>query len=94
LTDTTDADGRRTTVSYNADGDQTGETWVSASPAEAITLTYDADYELTGHLTRRNLAALATERGDRQEAKAQWRAVLDECPGDREALKHLGWPTD
>ncbi len=48
LTDTTDADGRRTTYSYNADGDQTGETWVGASPSEKITYTYDADNELTG----------------------------------------------
>jgi RHS repeat-associated protein len=48
LTDTTDAQGRRTTYSYDADGDKTGETWVSASPAEKITYTYDADNELTG----------------------------------------------
>ena len=32
----------------DADGDQTGETWVGASPAEKITYTYDADNELTG----------------------------------------------
>ena len=32
LTDTTDADGRRTTYSYNDDGDQTGETWLSTPP--------------------------------------------------------------
>ena len=48
LTDTTDADGRRTTYSYDADGDQTGETWVGSSPSETITYTYDADNELTG----------------------------------------------
>ena len=36
------------TYSYNADGDQTGETWVGASPSEKITYTYDADDELTG----------------------------------------------
>ena len=40
LTDTTDADSRRTTYSYDADGDQTGETWVGASPSEKITYTY------------------------------------------------------
>ena len=50
LTDTTDADGRRTTLSYDANGNQTGETWVGASPAEKITYTYDADNELTGAL--------------------------------------------
>ncbi len=48
MTDTTDADGRRTTYSYDADGDQTGETWVGALPAEKITYTYDADNEMTG----------------------------------------------
>jgi RHS repeat-associated protein len=48
LTDTTDADGRRTTYSYDSGGDQTGETWVGASPSEKITYTYDADNELTG----------------------------------------------
>jgi hypothetical protein len=42
-----------------------------------------------GHLTRRNLAALAAERGDRGEAARLWRAVLAECPGDREALARL-----
>jgi hypothetical protein len=42
-----------------------------------------------GHLTRRNLAALAAERGDRDEASRLWRAVLVECPGDREALCQL-----
>jgi tetratricopeptide (TPR) repeat protein len=35
------------------------------------------------------LAALATERGDALEAERQWRAVLAECPGDKEAVKHL-----
>jgi RHS repeat-associated protein len=48
LTDTTDADSRRTTYSYDSGGDQTGETWVGASPSEKITYTYDADNEPTG----------------------------------------------
>ena len=47
------------------------------------------DQGIYGHLTRRNLAALATERGDALEAERQWRAVLAECPGDKEAVKHL-----
>ena len=47
------------------------------------------DQGIFGHLTRRNLAALATERGDLEEAKRQWQAVLAECPGDAEALRHL-----
>ena len=47
------------------------------------------DQGIYGHLTRRNLAALAGERGDFEEEQRQWRAVLEECPGDREALRHL-----
>ena len=48
------------------------------------------DQGIYGHLTRRNLAALAKERGDLEEARQQWRAVLEECPGDREAVARLG----
>ena len=40
---------------------------------------------IAGHLTRRNLAALAEERGDRGGAARLWAEVLAECPGDREA---------
>ncbi len=43
------------------------------------------DMGIYGHLTRRNLAALAAERGDAAEATRLWRAVLAECPGDRQA---------
>ena len=48
------------------------------------------DQGIYGHLTRRNLAALAAERGDRAEAEKLWQAVLAECPGDRDALAALG----
>ena len=44
------------------------------------------DQGIYGHLTRRNLAALAKERGDLDEAERQWRAVLAECPADTEAI--------
>ena len=47
------------------------------------------DMGIYGHLTRRNLAVLTQERGDHEEAARFWRAVLDECPGDREALNML-----
>jgi tetratricopeptide (TPR) repeat protein len=47
------------------------------------------DQGIYGHLTRRNLAALAEERGDAEEAQRQWGAVLEECPADREALARL-----
>jgi hypothetical protein len=40
-------------------------------------------------VTRRNLAALAAERGDSAEAERLWREVLAECPGDPEATAML-----
>ncbi len=43
------------------------------------------DMGIYGHLTRRNLAVLAQERGDAVEAAEHWHAVLAECSGDREA---------
>jgi hypothetical protein len=48
------------------------------------------DQEIYGHLTQRNLAALATERGDHAEVRRLWEEVLADCPGDREALAKLG----
>jgi GT2 family glycosyltransferase len=47
------------------------------------------DQGIYGHLTRRNLGALAAMRGDRAESIRQWRAVLGECPGDAEAIARL-----
>ena len=47
------------------------------------------DQGIYGHLTRRNLAALAAERGDHDEAGKLWSQVLAECPGDREATTKL-----
>jgi tetratricopeptide (TPR) repeat protein len=51
------------------------------------------DQGIYGHLTLRNLAALAAERGDLGEAERLWEDVLRECPGDREALAKLRRPT-
>jgi GT2 family glycosyltransferase len=48
------------------------------------------DQGIYGHLTVRNLAALAAERGDRTEAASLWQRVLDECPHDPEATAMLG----
>ncbi len=44
------------------------------------------DQGIYGHLTLRNLAALAEKRSDRAEARRLWRMVLDACPGDAEAM--------
>jgi hypothetical protein len=48
------------------------------------------DQGIYGHLTRRNLAVLAAERGDHAGVRRLWEEVLAECPGDREALARLG----
>jgi tetratricopeptide (TPR) repeat protein len=47
------------------------------------------DMGIYGHLTCRNLAALAAERGDHEEQTRLWTKVLAECPGDREAVAAL-----
>jgi ferric-dicitrate binding protein FerR (iron transport regulator) len=56
---------------------------------EAAQWFSSVDQGICGHLTRRNLAALAEERGDHAEALDQWDAVLAECPGDPEARRCL-----
>ena len=47
------------------------------------------DQGIYGHVTRRNLAALAEERGDYAGARRLWAEVLAECPRDREAMAKL-----
>lgn len=47
------------------------------------------DQGIYGHLTRRNLALIAEERGDIAEAQIHWRAILAECPADIDATRHI-----
>jgi hypothetical protein len=47
------------------------------------------DQEIYGHLTRRNLAVLAAERGDSTQANRLWAEILAERPGDPEATAKL-----
>lgn len=47
------------------------------------------DAGIFGHVTRRNLAALAEEQGDIAEAVRQWSAILGERAADPEALRAL-----
>jgi hypothetical protein len=47
------------------------------------------DQGIYGHLTLRNLAVLAEERGDLASATEYWRGVVAECPGDHDALSAL-----
>ena len=44
------------------------------------------DQGIYGHLTVRNLAVLAEERGDQTESRRLWRIVLEACPGGPEAM--------
>ncbi|AGA24798.1 glycosyltransferase [Singulisphaera acidiphila] len=53
------------------------------------------DEGIFGHVTRRNLAMLSEEQGDRAAAALHWSAVLAERPDDegaRQALGRLGQP--
>ena len=47
------------------------------------------DQGIYGHLTLRNLAALAQERGDASEARRLWQSILAEYPGDADATAKL-----
>jgi hypothetical protein len=47
------------------------------------------DQSIYGHLTIRNLAVLAEERGDRTGAAGLWARVFEECPRDPEATARL-----
>jgi hypothetical protein len=59
---------------------------LSVDPDDAELQFCGVDQGIYGHLTYRNLASLAQERGDKAEAERFWRAVLAECPADAEAL--------
>jgi len=59
---------------------------LTVSRRESVT---SIDEGIYGHLTRRNLAIIAEERGDHAEASIQWHAVLAECPGDVDATQRL-----
>ena len=48
------------------------------------------DQGIYGHLTLRNLAALAQGGGDSSEAQRLWKSVLEECLADPEAIAKLG----
>jgi hypothetical protein len=62
---------------------------LSFAPDDAEQPFCSVDQGIYGHLTYRNLASLAQERGDKTEAERFWRAVLAECPGDPEATLKL-----
>jgi tetratricopeptide (TPR) repeat protein len=47
------------------------------------------DEGIYGHVTRRNLAVLAEERGDPAAARSLWSQVLAERPGDEQATQAL-----
>ena len=52
------------------------------------------DRGIRGHLTLRNLAVLAEERGDLAEAQRLWHRVLKLCPGDPDATFKLTSPAE
>ena len=74
---------------HNGEPEEAEECWRRILTLSRPQKFASVDQGIYGHLTRRNLAALAMERGDVEEARRQWRAVLEECPGDKEAIRHL-----
>jgi glycosyltransferase involved in cell wall biosynthesis len=71
------------------DGDGARRCWERILTLRRPEKFASVDQGIYGHLTRRNLAALAADRCDHDEAARQWRAILEECPGDPEALTKL-----
>jgi tetratricopeptide (TPR) repeat protein len=71
------------------DGDGARRCWERILTLRRPEKFASVDQGIYGHLTRRNLAALAADRGDPAEAARQWRAVLEECPCDPEAFAKL-----
>ena len=74
---------------HNGEPEEAKECWRRILTLSRPQKFASLDQGIYGHLPRRNLAALAEERGDVEEARRQWRAVLEECPGDKEAIGHL-----
>jgi len=74
---------------YRGQTDDAEACWtriLSLGPAKKL---YNVDPGIYGHLTRRNLAIIAGERGDRVGVETHCRAVLAECPGDPDATRQL-----
>jgi hypothetical protein len=65
------------------------ETWRRILTLKRPEQSCSVDLGIYGHLTLRNLAALAAERSDHAEARRLWKSTLQECPGDAEATAKL-----
>jgi tetratricopeptide (TPR) repeat protein len=78
----------RESILHRADGHpaEAEETWRRILTLRRPQRFSSIDQAIYGHLTLRNLAALAAERGDLGEARSLWRRALEECPGDDEAM--------
>ena len=71
--------------------------WTTILGLRRPTKFSSVDMGIYGHLTHRNLAVLALERGDVAKAIAHWKAVVGERPNDLAALqqiKQLSAPSD
>jgi GT2 family glycosyltransferase len=68
---------------------EAGECWRRVLTLRRPERFASVDEGIYGHVTRRNLAALAEESGDPAGAAAYWEAVLGEVPGDADALRAL-----
>ena len=57
-----------------------------SAPARPV---FSVDQGIYSHLTLRNMAVLAEDRGNQSAAVECWTRVLAECPGDAEASAML-----
>lgn len=71
------------------ESDEAGACWRQVLTLRRPERFASVDEGIYGHVTRRNLAALAEERGDRAEAALHWSAVLAERPGEADAMRAL-----
>jgi tetratricopeptide (TPR) repeat protein len=77
---------RRAVILFErGDSDQAEASWRRVLTLRRPERFSSVDMGIYGHLTRRNLAAIAERRGDRAGAERLWSDVLAECPGDRVA---------
>lgn len=79
---------------YRGETSEAADCWTRILQLDRPQKLYHVDPGIFGHLTRRNLAIIAEERGDLVQAKAQWQAVLKECPEDPDALRHIISPAN
>jgi hypothetical protein len=74
---------------YRGESAEAESSWLRIPGLKRPNRFCSVDQGIYRHVTWRNLAVLAGERGDLLEAEKRWRTVLAECRDDREAGARL-----